>query len=358
MSSYADFVQFVKNDGLARQNRFSVTFALPALSGPTSGIFSAAGQNMRSLSLMCKSVSVPGINIVTAPYRIIGETFEVPYDRSFSGATLSFYMDKNMYFRQFFDDWINTIQDKETRNLGYYKEIVSPEMTIDVLDRMNNINYTIILKDVFPKTIGALELDQGSNDTMVLPVTFDYHYYETKLTSAAIESGLYGQPTTFKYTTGTGSPYLIPQAANGTLSQTGLPSSLSSVNSAVGNFTTDANAAVSQVMNTVGLIQQNTQAGMGAGMGAIGSLSQSVSSVAGDAMGAVTGAGQTVSALMGSVSAGINNAQSQINQVLQPVNDARAAVESVRFQANGVQTQIRAVTQTVQAALSNPFRFL
>ena len=179
MFNYQEFVSRVKTDGLARQNRFFIQIAMPSLSGDSAELFSPSGENSRMLHAFCKSVSLQGVNVATIPHRDVGETFEVPYDRNFTPASFTFYMDRNMYIRKFFDDWVNAIQDPYSRQLGYYKDIVSPAISIFVLDKMDLVNYMVILKDAFPKTIGALNLDQSNNEIMTFDVTIDYHNYNT-----------------------------------------------------------------------------------------------------------------------------------------------------------------------------------
>lgn len=182
MFSYSEFTQFVKNDGLAKQNRFYINIAMPALTGESGIDFTSAGSKSRNLHLLCKSVNIPGVNIVTAPIRDFGETFEAPYDRTFSDATISFYVDRGMYVRKFFDDWINTIQSPDSRELGYYNSVVSREVSVYVLDKKSNATFVITMYDVHPKSISSgLSLDQGANDIMTMDVSLSYHYYKTKL---------------------------------------------------------------------------------------------------------------------------------------------------------------------------------
>lgn len=185
--SYREFVQRIKTEGVARQNRFSLDLPMPpGMQGRSSLFASAGGEALRTIQLLCKSVSVPGINVASAPYYTVGEAIEAPYSRTFSGATMTFYVDSKMYVRKMFDEWMDLIQDPTTRSMGYYQDFVT-NATVNVEDIQNNIRYTIVLYDLFLKNIGAISLDQGANDIMTLDVTFDYHYYRTFLSGKAYQ---------------------------------------------------------------------------------------------------------------------------------------------------------------------------
>ena len=172
MTTYSiqEFTSFVKSDGLGRQNRFAIQMDLPTnikISG-----------KMIDYELLCRSVSVGGVNVATQQYRTTGEMTNVPYDRTFSGATFTFVADQNMIVRDIFERWVDLIQDKKSRILGYYNDIAR-DITVMVLNRMNNHVYSITLHEAFPKTIGDLSVDNASNDLMTIPITFEYKYYST-----------------------------------------------------------------------------------------------------------------------------------------------------------------------------------
>ena len=180
MFTYSDFVSFVKTDGLSRQNRFYITISPFKNTGPSAALFGVgSGDAKRNLHMLCKSVNLPGVNVATSQVRYTGEVIEVPYDRTFGALTMTFYVDRQMIVRKFFEDWINSIQNTKTRSMGYYDEYVSKTVIITVVDKQDNTTFDFILYDVHPKSIGNLSLDQGNNDVMTLDVEFDYHYYET-----------------------------------------------------------------------------------------------------------------------------------------------------------------------------------
>lgn len=181
MFSYDEFKNFVKTDGMARQNRFYIQISMPNLKGQSSLLFQPAGSaHKRDLHLLCKTVSIPGVNVVSAPIRYTGEVFEAPYDRTFGPANLTFFVDRGFYVKKFFDDWIDTIQDPYNRTMGYYNDFIS-EIKIFAMDRQSKVTFCITLHAAHPKSIGTIDFGQEANEIMTLDITFDYHYYTTEL---------------------------------------------------------------------------------------------------------------------------------------------------------------------------------
>ena len=181
MFTFDDFRTKVRSDGLARQNRFYISISPPNLDGETARLFSGSSQELRDLHLLCKSVSIPGVTVATAPVRYTGEQFEAPYDRTFGAATFTFYVDRKMLVRKFFEDWVFTIQNHQTRALGWYKDFTAPSIVVYVCDRQSRAVYAHVLYDAHIKTVGNLQVDQSTNDVMTFDATIDYHYSASTL---------------------------------------------------------------------------------------------------------------------------------------------------------------------------------
>ena len=181
--SYNDFVQLVKSDGLAYQNRFYINIGLPRkLYGASSFLFNSPSSTAnRNLHLLCKGITINGVNVATAQTRLTGEVYDLPYDRNFSGASIQFYVDKSLIVRQFFEDWVHSIQDPDSRVLSWYDDYVSTiEIFIENKSQRQSPTYKFILNQAFPKQIGALSLDQDATGIMILNVEFDFHNYRTE----------------------------------------------------------------------------------------------------------------------------------------------------------------------------------
>lgn len=162
------FIDRIKDRGMARTNRYRVTFDLPNSNQVTSEL----------VTLFCDNVTLPGMNISTTPYRIYGESREVPYERSFDPINLTFYVDGQLDVKTAFEKWIHLIQDQNTRVLRYYKEYIR-DVRIDVLDLQDNVLQTLTLYNAYPKSLGSITLDAASKDVMKVGVVLQYEYWRS-----------------------------------------------------------------------------------------------------------------------------------------------------------------------------------
>lgn len=167
MATLNKFIAQIKNDGLARQNRFTVDIARPT------GLY----QELSIVRLFCEQAVLPGIALSTQPIRTFGENREVVYDRNFETITLTFLVDTKMLVKKLFDEWMNVIINPETRLAGYYSDY-STTINIIVQDVEDNNTYECELREAYPKSIQAITLDNNSKDVMKLSVVFAYknHY--------------------------------------------------------------------------------------------------------------------------------------------------------------------------------------
>jgi len=165
-----DFISKVKQDGLARNNRFLVCIS------PKSAWRLGPSSWLQDALLLCDQVQLPGTNFNTADMRTYGETRKAPYERLYEDINMSFYVDTSMTVKYFFDNWMMNIQDPSTRNFNYYDEYIS-DITIEVQDLKNQSRYAVQLREAFPKSIGAIQLDQSNKDIMKLSINFAYKYY-------------------------------------------------------------------------------------------------------------------------------------------------------------------------------------
>lgn len=163
-TSLNDFISEIKRGGLARQNRFTVDV------GGTNTT------NGRIVQLFCEQAVLPSLSISSVGVKSYGESREVVYDRNFESITLTFLVDKNMEVKTYFDKWINTVIDPDTRNPGYYKDYIR-NMSIAIQDTKDNDTYIVKLYEAYPKTISAVTLDYNSKDVMRIQVTFNYKYH-------------------------------------------------------------------------------------------------------------------------------------------------------------------------------------
>jgi len=191
--------KMAEGEGFARPSRFMVDFILPKgidegvdddgnnftfqeeIARTTQGELKSELELQRGLRAFCFGAELPGRNIDTAPLKIYGPKREIVYGHSYSQEiTLSFYADKFLRQRSFFEQWQNTAMDLGTNNVHFYDEYTGA-IRIYALGAFSGdafrdrIAYGVHLYECYPKTITAVPLNYGTqNEIMQISISFYY----------------------------------------------------------------------------------------------------------------------------------------------------------------------------------------
>ena len=191
--------KMAEGEGFARPSRFMVDFILPRgidegvdddgnnftfqeeIKRTTQGELKSELELQRGLRAFCFAAELPARNIDTAPLKIYGPKREIVYGHSYSQEiTLSFYADKFLRQRSFFEQWQNTAMDLGTNNVHFYDEYTGA-IRIYALGAFSGdafrdrIAYGVHLYECYPKTITAVPLNYGTqNEIMQISISFYY----------------------------------------------------------------------------------------------------------------------------------------------------------------------------------------
>lgn len=173
MAKLDDFISIVKKVGLAKANRYTVI-----LTPPQSALVNGGGDNLKKMLLLCDQFQVPGVNLSTVQNRTFGEFREVPYEKLFGDVQMSFYVDNKLYVKEFFDNWMNIIQNNNNRTFSYYNDYIA-HMKVIVEDVADNERFAVEMFECYPKTIAPIQLDYSNKEVMKLSVTMQYKYWKS-----------------------------------------------------------------------------------------------------------------------------------------------------------------------------------
>ena len=191
--------KMAEGEGFARPSRFMVDFILPRgidegvdddgnnftfqeeIARSTQGELKSELELQRGLRAFCFGAELPSRNVDTAPLKIYGPKREIVYGHSYSQEiTLSFYADKFLRQRSFFEQWQNTAMDLGTNNVHFYDEYTGA-IRIYALGAFSGdafrdrIAYGVHLYECYPKTITAVPLNYGTqNEIMQISISFYY----------------------------------------------------------------------------------------------------------------------------------------------------------------------------------------
>ena len=182
-------------EGFSRTNRYIVRINPPSKietnnnKVPPSERYQGVANNelegthmIENVDMMCSKVTVPNRDINTASHNMYGPKREMPYAYSYSGELeLSFYGDKFLRQRMFFENWQKKIFDIQTHNMNYYDSYVG-SMDIMQLGQFDSkqdddarVTYAVRLFEVYPQTIGSYDYTYGSeNEQVIVPITLNF----------------------------------------------------------------------------------------------------------------------------------------------------------------------------------------
>ena len=200
-----DFLsQVSKGGGMAMGNMFKVT--LPTINKTTS----------ETMSILCKSVNLPGRQMLSAEKRSGMETKKVAYGYTSEDVTMSFYVLNDYSAKDYFERWQDLVVNQDTKEIGYHNEYTEQvviqqirkgvsfpvarkklfdagkipssirgrlprkgpidfaqgEFDLDVL-KPDDIVYTCVLLDAYPTSLVAMEL---GNENQLLEVSVQLSY--------------------------------------------------------------------------------------------------------------------------------------------------------------------------------------
>lgn len=184
-----------QGEGFARPTRYLVRIFLPnkltvgdsrdADGGVIStGINTVGGQELsRNVGMMCNKITMPSRSVASEPHQIYGPKREMPYAYTF-GDTIeaTFYADKFLRQRAFFETWQKLIFDLNTHNIKFYDDYTSQ---VDILqlgqydaeEDRDRIVYGVRLYEVYPKILGSIEYAYGGEGIVEIPITLQYRYW-------------------------------------------------------------------------------------------------------------------------------------------------------------------------------------
>ena len=141
-----------------------------------------SSQIRENVALMCNAITLPTRDVNTADHRMYGPGRKMPYAYSFNGTIeCSFYGDKFLRQRLFFENWQKGIMNINSHNMKYYDDYVG---SIDIFtlgqfdskqDDEARVTYGVRLYECYPQTIGSIEYAYANNDqATIVPITLNF----------------------------------------------------------------------------------------------------------------------------------------------------------------------------------------
>tara|TARA_B100001964_G_scaffold106245_1_gene118696 strand:+ start:3743 stop:4684 length:942 start_codon:yes stop_codon:yes gene_type:complete len=193
--------QINQGEGMARPTRFLCVFYLPKILSEMSFTSKSAytekneinndlesPEMARNVGMMCHTITMPSRNVNSKEHKIYGPAREMPHGYTVLqeiGGT--FYGDKFLRQRLFFENWQKKIFNINTHNMHYYEDYAG---TMDIYqlgqfasenDR-DRVTYGVRLYEVYPDTLNSLSYGYDKTDeVMNVGVKFKYRTWQNLL---------------------------------------------------------------------------------------------------------------------------------------------------------------------------------
>ena len=193
-------------EGFARKARYYAEFTLPkGVAGPLfsegfedtspaalekqafpsqSDLLAVQQANGRRVRAFCSNISMPEREMTTKEIRHgNAPARNIVYDMKSAPISATFYADKFMRERSYFELWQKTaLSTSSTFNTNYYDNYVS-NLNIFQLGQFasrqerDDVTYGVQLIDCFPTKIGAVEYSHDANNLQTIDVDFSFRYW-------------------------------------------------------------------------------------------------------------------------------------------------------------------------------------
>ena len=152
------------------QNGFSIPELIASVNTP---------QTKRRVQAFCSAISMPSREAVQKEIRHNGPTRKFVYNYTTPEVTATFYTDKFMRERTFFEIWQKAAFSNLTHNINYYNDYVSP---VDIMalgnyasrQERDDVTYAVRLLDCYPKIISDVSFSHETNAVQTFEVTFSF----------------------------------------------------------------------------------------------------------------------------------------------------------------------------------------
>jgi len=152
----------------ARANLFYYIPSFPA------GIGGGMGDNAMFL---VKSTQLPSTTIEEVAVAWQGYDFKYAGKHTYADLSITFNVDINANIRMIFEQWVNlTMHNPVTNEYHRYTDYMV-DQRLQLLGYNGDVIQEYILRDCWPKEIGQITLDYGTNEIATFDVNFVYSYH-------------------------------------------------------------------------------------------------------------------------------------------------------------------------------------
>ena len=193
-------------EGFARKARFYVEFNLPKAGGAgisnadvgaelsdganeiettfksSAEMIAVQKANARRVQAFCSAIQMPERTVEMKEVKHHGPTYKIATDYKSADINATFYADKFLRERSYFELWQKAAFSNQSHNFNFYDNYVS-DVNIFQLGQFesrnerDDVTYAVKLFDCYPKIISAVDYSYENNAVQTFQVTFSFRYW-------------------------------------------------------------------------------------------------------------------------------------------------------------------------------------
>jgi len=138
--------------------------------------------NGRRVRAFCRSINMPEREIVSKEIKFHGPSRKFAIDTKSSPIQATFYADKFLRERSYFELWQSCIFSTKSHNFNFYDDYVS-DINIFQLGQFasrnerDDVTYAVKLFECYPKIINPIEYSADANEVLTFSVVFEFRYW-------------------------------------------------------------------------------------------------------------------------------------------------------------------------------------
>ena len=140
----------------------------------------------RSVQMFCNKITIPDRKMTMTTVKHNGPSRKFVTDYEYADVTGTFYADKYLRQRQYFELWQKCAFSDLTYNFNYYKDYIGT-MNIFALgsspqkQERDDLTYAVGFTEVYPSSIGDISMDYSDGEITTFDVTFSYRKWTNYL---------------------------------------------------------------------------------------------------------------------------------------------------------------------------------
>ena len=165
-------------NGVASESRWKVE--LPQISGTQKpGGGSASNYSTSDLNLVCTSVKMPGIDVVTIDRQIGMVPQKVGIGKTLNPVTMTFYLTNKYTARKYWQDWMECVVGTGAPYTAGFLQEYGKQVKIIQLDKLKAPVYTVKLIEAYPVNVSEIDLtNQAATAAAEFTITLQYTNFE------------------------------------------------------------------------------------------------------------------------------------------------------------------------------------